>query len=256
MMKHNLCPFLIPLISTFAVLPMFGAHEAVSCTEHSIAARAVRTPEDIQAFVQCAYEYVRAKGFSEARRAFHEDVRWRHGPIYVFVTEVISMTDMSRSFVYPPDPSKEGEPWGLLIDVYGNDIIREFTRVVGSFGEGWVYYSFTNPETGRDEPKVSYAKSIDWDGTPAAIGAGIYQRDIPGTCWSEEVNAMLLDDDPSNERLKEFVRCAAMELEMKGYFAINTLTTGPAMETRINLLVCHRYLWLHAVQWRFIQRAG
>ena len=36
---------------------------------------------------------------------------------------------------------------------------------------------------------------------------------------------MLLDSDPSNERLKEFVRCAAMELEMKGYFAINTLTT-------------------------------
>ena len=93
--------------------------------------------------------------------------------------------------------------------------------------EGWIYYSFTNPATGRDEPKSSYVKSIDWNGTPAAIGAGIYRRDIPGTCASEEVNAMLLDSDPSNERLKEFVRCAAMELEMKGYFAINTLTTQP-----------------------------
>ena len=93
--------------------------------------------------------------------------------------------------------------------------------------EGWIYYSFTNPETGRDEPKASYVKSIDWNGTPAAIGAGIYRRDIPGTCNSEEVNAMLLDSDPSNERLKEFVRCAAMELEMKGYFAIDTLTTEP-----------------------------
>ena len=93
--------------------------------------------------------------------------------------------------------------------------------------EGWIYYSFTNPATGRDEPKSSYVKSIDWNGTPAAIGAGIYRRDIPGTCASEEVNAMLLDSDPSNERLKEFVRCAAMELEMKGYFAINTLTTEP-----------------------------
>ena len=117
--------------------------------------------------------------------------------------------------------------WGLLIDVYGNEIVKEFTRVVGSFGEGWIYYSFTNPETGRDEPKVTYLKSIDWEGIPAAIGAGIYRRDIPGTCNSEEVNAMLLDGDPSNERLKEFVRCAAMELEMKGYFAINTLTKEP-----------------------------
>ena len=102
MMKHNVYPFLIPLISMFAVLPMFGAHEAVSCTEHSIAARAVRTPEDIQAFVQCAYEYVRAKGFSEARRAFNEDERWNSGQFYVFVAEVTSMTDMARAFVYRP----------------------------------------------------------------------------------------------------------------------------------------------------------
>ena len=98
---------------------------------------------------------------------------------------------------------------------------------MNSVDEGWIYYSITNPETGRDEPKASYVKSIDCNGTPAAIGVGIYRRDIPGTCNSEEVNAMLLDCDPSNERLMEFVRCAAMELEMKGYFAINTLTTEP-----------------------------
>ena len=39
-------------------------------------------------------------------------------------------------------------------------------------GEGWIYYSFTNPATGRDEPKASYLKSIDWDGALATIGAG------------------------------------------------------------------------------------
>ncbi len=227
MMKRSLCPLLIPLISMCVVSPTFVSAEVVTCADHSIVASAVRTPEDVQAFVQCAYEYVRAKGFGEARRAFHEDERWKHGPIYIFVSEVTPMTEMARAFVFPPDPSGEGEPWGLLIDVYGNDIIREVIRVVDSVGEGWIYYSITNPATGRDEPKNSYVKSIDWDGTPAAIGAGIYRRDIPGTCNSEEVNAMLLDSDPSNERLKEFVRCAAMELEMKGYFAINTLTTEP-----------------------------
>ncbi len=227
MMKHQLCPFLILLISTFAVLPMFGAAEPPSCAEHSIVASAVRTRQDIQAFVQCAYEYVQEEGFSEARRAFNEDERWNSGPIYLFVSEVVP-TEASISFVYPPDPSLEGVPWGEpIIDVFGNDWYKEFHRVISSVGDGWMYYSFTNPVTGRDEPKSTYLKSIDWDGTPAAIGAGIYERDIPGTCWSEEVNAMLLDDDPSNERLKEFVRCAAMELEMKGYFAINTLTTDP-----------------------------
>ena len=124
---------------------------------------------------------------------------------------------------------------------------------MGSFGEGWVYYSFKNPATGRNEPKASYVKGIDWDGTHAGIGAGIYRRDIPGTCNSEEVNAILLDGDPSNERLKEFVRCAAMELEMKGLFCDQHIDNGAAMETWINLLVCNRYLWLYAVQRRSIQ---
>ncbi len=132
----------------------------------------------------------------EARRAFNEDERWNSGPIYLFVSEVVP-TEASISFVYPPDPSLEGVPWGEpIIDVFGNDWYKEFHRVISSVEEGWMYYSFTNPVTGRDEPKSTYLKSIDWDGTPSAIGAGIYERDIPGTCWSEEVNAMLLDSDP------------------------------------------------------------
>ena len=208
--------------------PTFVTAEVVTCADHSIVASAVRTPEDIQAFVQCAYEYVQEEGFEEARRAFHEDERWRHGPIYIFVSEVTPVSDQTRSFVFPPDPSREGLTFRrLLVDAFGNNYYKERHRILSIVEEGWIYYSFTNPETGRDEPKASYVKSIDWEGIPAAIGAGIYRRDIPGTCNSEEVNAMLVDSDPSNERLKEFVRCAAMELEMKGYFAINTLTTEP-----------------------------
>ena len=226
-MKHHLCSIIIPLISMCAVLPMFGDDEPPTCAEHSIVASAVRTQMDIQAFVQCAYEYVQEEGSSEARRAFNEDERWKSGQFYVFVDEVTSMTDMARALVYPPDPSREGEPWGLFVDSFGNDFYRELYRIMSIVEEGWIYYSITNPATDREEPKASYVKSIDWDGTPAAIGAGIYRRDIPGTCNSEEVNAMLLDSDPYNERLKEFVRCAAMELEMKGYFAINTLTKEP-----------------------------
>ena len=61
----------------------------------------------------------------------------------------------------------------------------------------------------------------------AAIGAGIYRRDIPGTCESEEVNARGLEATPSNERLQEFVRCAAMELESQGYFALRALSSDP-----------------------------
>ena len=204
---------------------MFGVDDPPTCAEHSVSASAVRTPEDARAFVQCAYEYVQKEGFEEARRAFNEDARWKSGQIYVFVAEAEGMT--RRMAVFPPDPSREGLPQGPLIDSFGNDFFAEGERILNIVDEGWLYYSFPNPATGREEPKASYVKSIDWDGTPAAIGAGIYRRDIPGACDSEEVHAMLLDSEPSNERLKEFVRCAAMELEMKGYFAINTLTKEP-----------------------------
>ena len=201
--------------------------EPLSCADHSITARAVRTPEGAEAFVQCAYEFVQEVGFEEARRAFNEDERWKSGPTYIFIDEVSPTSDMSRSFVFPPDPSREGLPWGLLIDAFGNDWYREQHRIVNSAGNGWIYYSFLNPATGRDEPKASYLKSIDWDGTLATIGAGIYRRDLPGTCRSEEVNAMGLNADSSKEKLREFVRCAALELESQGYFAVRSLTTDP-----------------------------
>ena len=230
-MKHNFSSSLIFSILLCAAAPTLvaqgGTAEPLSCADHSITARAVRSSEGVEAFVQCAYEYVQEMGFEEARRAFHEEARWRSGQIYVFVAEATPMSDMSRAFVFPPDPSREGEPWGLLIDIFGNDWFREQHRIVNQVGEGWIYYSFTNPATGRDEPKASYLKSIDWDGNPATIGAGIYRRDLPGTCRSEEVNAMGLDADPSKEKLQEFVRCAAMELESQGYFAVRSLTTDP-----------------------------
>ena len=52
-----------------------------------------------------------------------------------------------------------------------------------------------------------------------------------GTCPApaerKEVNATLLESDPSNARLQEFVRCAAMELEANGYFGIGALSSHP-----------------------------
>ena len=228
MTKPNFSQALISVILLCAVAQAFGSTENPSCSDYSITAGAVRTTEDVQAFVQCAYEFVQEAGFEEARRAFHEDERWRRGQVYVFVSEVTPMTDQTRNLVFPPDPAREGTVLEeLRVDAFGNDFHQEWHRILSTVGEGWIYYAFTNPATGGDEPKATYAKSLDWDGTPAAIGSGIYRRDIPGTCNSEEVNAMGLETDPSEERLQEFVRCAAMELESKGYFATIALATDP-----------------------------
>ena len=118
-----------------------GAAEPLSCADRSVTASAVHTPEDVKAFVQCAYEFVQEMGFEEARRAFNEDERWKSGPIYIFVSEATPMSDQARLFVFPPARSREGSSLGLLIDAFGNDYYKEQHRIVSSFGAGWLYYS-------------------------------------------------------------------------------------------------------------------
>ena len=218
---------LLILLASILAAQDFGIAQTRTCAENSVVASAIRTRADVQAFVQCAYEYVQEMGTEAARAAFHEEGRWRSGAYYVFVDEVTPVRDAAQSFVYPPDPSREDTPWGLFIDAYGNDYYQELHRIMGIVEEGWLYYSITNPATGNDDPKASYVKAIDWDGTPAAIGAGIYLRDLPGTCQRDEVNALGLANDPSDRRLQGFVRCAAMEVEKMGYFASIGLSSDP-----------------------------
>ena len=226
MMKRRALYSLIPF-AFLAGPPVLGNDALVSCAQKSVMASAVRTSEDIQAFVQCAYEFVQEVGFEEARLAFNEDERWKSGPIYIFVSGVTPLSDQAQLFVFPPDRPREGSSLGLVIDTFGHDYYKEQHRIVSGFGEGWIFYSFPNQATDQDEPKATYIKGIDWEGNAAAIGAGIHRRDLPSTCWREEVNATQLDEHPSSQRLQEFVRCAAMELETAGYFGLVSLSTDP-----------------------------
>ena len=205
--------------------------DQVSCSDHSISAKAIRTTSDVRAFALCAYEYVQEVGPDAARAAFHEFGRWRYGPYYVFVDSISPDSDGSTAIVFPPNTSYEGQQWGALfgplVDNFGTDLVGEFERMSTIVDSGWVYYSFGNPATGSDEPKDSYVNVIDWKGTPATIGAGIYRRDIPGTCKSSEVNAAALEMNPGVALLQEFVRCAAMRVDAMGLFATQELTTSP-----------------------------
>ena len=87
-MKHNFSSSLISSILLCAAAPTLvaqgGTAEPLSCADHSITARAVRSPEGVEAFVQCAYEFVQEVGFEEARRAFNEDERWEKRPDLCF----------------------------------------------------------------------------------------------------------------------------------------------------------------------------
>ena len=203
------------------------ASAGATCSANYVIAGAIRTRADVKAFVNCAAEYVATEGTAEARRAFYEDDRWRLGPYYVFVDDIQPTGYESSTVVFPPDPSREGTKWGPLVDRFGDDWYEEAHRIVSNYGSGWIYYAYMNFETGLAEPKLSYLRMIDWDGRALTIGAGIYERDLPGTCSGSDINAAALEANPSEELLEEFVRCAALQLESLGYFAGPLLAQDP-----------------------------
>lgn len=208
----------------------------VPCADKSVGAVAVRTLDDVRAFVRCAVEYVAENGAEEAYRAFSEDERWRSGPLYVFVTNIPAPGERPLTFLHAANPALEGTRRGPLVDNFGNEFFSEQTRLANGFGGGWIFYSRTNPETGIDEPKASYVQSIDWGGTPAVLGAGVYPRDLPAACAPEylgsadpsemHVSAAGLAANRTPEYLQDFVRCAAYVVETKGYFAKGELASG------------------------------
>ncbi len=216
----------------FAVLLVCSAMPAaaasgIGCADQSVVASEVATRDDVRAFVRCAHEFATAVGTDEAHRAFHEDARWRSGPLYVFVLEAIPSAAEATIIVNPPHAHREGGVWGTQPDQYGDDNVREGARIIRVNGGGWWYYAFPNPATGNIEPKASYIMAIDWDGMSALIGAGIYERDRPGACAASDVNARILAAAPSRERLLEFVRCAALEVEARGYDARRLIEDDP-----------------------------
>lgn len=224
-------PRIITLSTAAALLlwlhvPARGSGEA-QCAEHRISARAVQTASDVRAFVHCAAAYLETHGPEEAYRAFHEDGRWRHGPTYVFVDEIARAADQPLTIVFPPDPSLEGSFFGPGADTLGTHLADETYRLTSLVDSGWLYYSFRNPQTGRNEPKSSFAIEVEWDSRRAVIGAGVYSPEIPGACSAEEVNARALSAAPSEASLHQFVRCAAQLVEEKGFSAKGELESSP-----------------------------
>ncbi len=197
------------------------------CSDKSVRAAAVRSRSDVVAFVNCALEYLALHGTAEAARAFREDARWKSGPTYVFVDELLPGTTQFNSIVFPPDPSLEEGLGGPSVDSFGTDIQNEIYRVVDATGAGWAYYSFRNPDTGLAEPKATFAAEVDWDGKRAVLGAGVYEANLPGTCHADHVSASRLEADLTDRNLEAFVRCAANLVERKGFFATLALARDP-----------------------------
>ncbi len=213
--------------------------------DRQVSAAGVRNRDDLRAFVRTAAQYAfgatwtpvapapapdRAEEFDRVRRAFHEDARWNRGQVHIYVHSSTVRGEDARTFVHPPESALEGGYRGPLIDRFGNDYFKETERIVTQFGGGYVYYSAPSPLTGADELKVGYVLPLDWNGTPAVIGAGLHEQDVPGACYPGAVNARSLAADPTPDRLQALVRCAAYRVGAGGLLAAREL----ALDARWN----------------------
>ena len=104
-------PYTLIIGSGFYTKSPGGPMITSSCSDRHIAASAVRTQSDIRVFAECAEAYLAEHGTAEAHRAFNEDERWKHGPTYVFVQSIAKSGTDATTFVYPPDPAREGRLW-------------------------------------------------------------------------------------------------------------------------------------------------
>ena len=226
MMQYRALHFLMLSTFLFAV-PVLGDDETLSCADKSIVASAVRTQEDVQAFVQCAYEFVQEVGF-EGGPAGLQRGRSLEKRSNLCLRRRNNRRHRHGSSVHLPSRhGKGGGALGRRDGRLGQRLLRRGVPVDQPLRRGLDLLLFNNPATGQDEPKASYIKGIDWEGNPAAIGAGLYRRDLPGTCQREEVNAVQLEEHPSSQRLQEFVIAPPMELETTGYFGLVSLSTDP-----------------------------
>ena len=134
-------------------------------------ANTVRVSEEARGLLQCVHGYGRASGIREARPAFHQDVRWNSGEVFVFAHAPTSMP-RAPPIVCPPDPSTVGIPRGQAASTFGSDMFGGFAGSSSdSERDNPTTPSLTWRRPGRTE--VSYVKEIDWNGVPAGIGAGI-----------------------------------------------------------------------------------
>lgn len=234
-MKHIASTLWLALVLGVFSGPVAAFAPGEHCAEKYVSADSIRTREDVEAFVECAHDFVVANGTEVARQAFNEEGFWKSGPIYIFVDKFESNAMDAISYVYPPDPSQEGKPWTQLTDNYGTDYFPEATRILNladphhdhEFAGAWTYYSWANPATGKWESKASYLNEIMWDGNRAIMGAGIYEADLSSTCFPDEVSAMIVESTRNRDRLMEFVRCAGKIVENKGFFGVPELMKEP-----------------------------
>lgn len=130
---------------------------------------------ELVGFVRSAAALIEQEGetaFPEFRQV---DGPWFNGDEYVFIWGIDGMR-----YVYPPDPSGEGQNMRRLKDVKGKPIGEWFiARAAGPGHEGWVHYQWPRPGEIFPVWKSTYVQgAVAPSGKAYVVGAGRYNMPL------------------------------------------------------------------------------
>jgi cytochrome c len=129
--------------------------------------RAEPTEKDAVALVEKGAQFMRLHGKDEMiKRINTKDPEFYAGALY------LAMRDMQGITLAHPTTALIGKNLVDVPDADGKLFRREMIAVAQGKGKGWVDYKFTNPASGKVEPKTTYVLRVG----DVALEAGVYKR--------------------------------------------------------------------------------
>jgi hypothetical protein len=125
------------------------------------------TKPEVEAFVKGAVDYARANGKEKALAEFtDQNGEFKRGELYVYACDF-----EGNVLAHGGDPSLVGRNLIDYTDLNGKKAIQELVETARS-GSGWVSYTWENPQTKQEQPKLGYVMKVDdtwW------LGSGTYE---------------------------------------------------------------------------------
>jgi signal transduction histidine kinase len=129
--------------------------------------RAEPSEKDAVALVEKGARFMQVHGKDEMiKRINTKDPAFYSGALY------LAMRDMQGITLAHPTTALIGKNLVDVPDADGKLFRREMMAVARGMGKGWVDYKFTNPASGKVEPKTTYVLRVG----DIALEAGVYKN--------------------------------------------------------------------------------
>jgi cytochrome c len=130
----------------------------------------VGSPQEVQALVERAAEYIRVHGRQQAFAVFNRlDGGFVDGDLYVFCDDAAGINLANGG-----NPNLVGRNLAAVRDPDGKLPALDLYRLTQAKGQGWYEFLWPNPATGRVERKVVFAVRID---DQSFCASGYYKPD-------------------------------------------------------------------------------